>query len=72
MRGLQRALNKKVKDANKICQRCINKDVLITLSTGAHFFVDIECLVDIELQWKELPTRLDYLDWSGTFTLSEM
>jgi len=67
MRGLQRALDEKVKDANKTCRRCINKDVLITLTRGAHVFVDIECL-----QWKQLATRLGYPDWSGTFTLSEM
>lgn len=32
-----------------------------------HLFIDIECL-----QWTDLAERLDYPDWSGMFTFSDI
>lgn len=66
MRGLQETITQKVKDTNKTCKRCTN-DVISTFATNAHLFIDMEVL-----QLTELAARLEYSDWSGAFTLSEI
>lgn len=67
IRNLQECLVQKVNNANKICKRCTNENIINTFQTGTHIFVDIECL-----QWTEISNRLGYPNWSGTLTLSEI
>lgn len=67
MRGLQEALDQKITTIYKKCSRCTNDNVDFTFIAGAHLFIDIECLL-----WVELANRLGHSDWSGMITLSEI
>lgn len=51
----------------KNCNRCGCNNVVAKVSGGKHLFIDIECL-----QWLKLAANMDYENWPGVFTISQI